>query len=433
MKKDKEKREMFVDTAKIKVKSGNGGNGIVSFRREKYVPAGGPDGGNGGKGGDVVFVVDTGLRTLMDFNYNKYFKAESGGDGGGRKSSGKNGEDCIIRVPMGTIIIDAESGHIIADLSEYDAKFVAARGGKGGKGNTEYKSSVRRTPTFAQAGFKGRERELILELKSIADVGLLGFPNVGKSTILSFMSKAKPKVANYHFTTLKPNLGLVEVIKGKTFVMADIPGLIEGASSGVGLGHDFLRHVERTRLLIHVVDVSCSEGRNPIDDFNIIMNELKEYNQDVYNKPMVVIANKTDIIMDEEIKEEFKRFIEEKGLKLFEVSAISGKGLIEAMKYVTTKLDEIPMEKVFDVVEVEDDYYDTNPYMIEIEQDGEDFVLSGEGIERLMYSTNFEDYDSLRNFEQVLKRRGIFEKLKKMGIKQGGTVRIFDNEFEFYD
>ncbi len=424
---------MFVDTAKIKVKSGNGGNGIVSFRREKYVPAGGPDGGNGGKGGDVVFVVDTGLRTLMDFNYNKYFKAESGGDGGGRKSSGKNGEDCVIRVPMGTIIIDAESGHIIADLSEEDSKFVAARGGKGGKGNTEYKSSVRRTPTFAQAGFKGRERELILELKSIADVGLLGFPNVGKSTILSSMSKAKPKVANYHFTTLKPNLGLVEAIKGKTFVMADIPGLIEGASSGVGLGHDFLRHVERTRLLLHVVDVSSSEGRNPIDDFNIIMNELKEYNEEVYNKPMVVIANKTDIIMDEEIKEEFKRFIEEKGLKLFEVSAISGKGLTEAMKYVTTKLDEIPIEKVFDVVEVEDDYYDTNPYMIDIEQDGEDFILSGEGIERLMYSTNFEDYDSLRNFEQVLKRRGIFEKLKEMGIKQGGTVRIFDNEFEFYD
>ncbi len=424
---------MFVDRAEIVVRSGNGGNGIVSFRREKYVPAGGPDGGNGGKGGDVIFVVDTGLRTLMDFNYTKLFKAENGADGQSRKSSGKNGGDCIIRVPMGTVIIDKDSGNIIADLSDKDAKFIAAKGGNGGKGNTEYKSSIRRTPTFAQAGFKGRERELILEIKSIADVGLLGFPNVGKSTILSSMSKAKPKVANYHFTTLKPNLGLVEVIKGKSFVMADIPGLIEGASDGVGLGHDFLRHVERTRLLLHVVDVSASEGRNPIDDFTIIMNELKEYNINVYNKPMVVIANKTDIIFDEAIREEFKQFIEEKGLKLFEVSAVSGKGLKEAMKYVTTMLDDIPVEEIFEVVDIEEDNYDNNPFAINIEQDGDVFVLSGEGVERLMYSTNFEDYDSLRNFETVLKRRGIFDKLKEMGIEQGGTVRIFDIEFEFYD
>ncbi len=424
---------MFVDRAEIKIKSGNGGNGIVSFRREKYVPAGGPDGGNGGKGGDVVFVVDTGMRTLMDFNYQKLFKAQNGTDGSSRKSSGKNGDDCIIKVPIGTIVIDADSGNVIADLSKADSKFVAARGGKGGKGNTEYKSSVRRSPNFAQAGFKGRERTLVLELKSIADVGLLGFPNVGKSTILSSMSKAKPKVANYHFTTLKPNLGLVEVIKGKTFIMADIPGLIEGASEGVGLGHDFLRHVERTRLLVHVVDVSASEGRNPVDDFDIIMNELKEYNLDVFLKPMVVIANKIDIAFDEEIISEFRAFIEEKGLKLFEVSAVSGKNLTEAMKYVTTMLDEIPVEDFVEIVEVEDDYYDTNPYEIDISIEGDEFVLSGEGIERLMYSTNFEDYDSLRNFESVLKRRGVFEKLKEMGIEQGQTVRIFDSEFEFYD
>ncbi len=424
---------MFVDRAEIKIKSGNGGNGIVSFRREKYVPAGGPDGGNGGKGGDVIFVVDTGMRTLMDFNYQKMFKAGNGKDGGGRKSSGKDGEDCIVKVPMGTIIIDAESGNTIADLSSDESRFVAAKGGKGGKGNTEYKSSVRRSPNFAQAGFKGRERTLILELKSIADVGLLGFPNVGKSTILSSMSKAKPKVANYHFTTLKPNLGLVEVIKGKSFIMADIPGLIEGASDGVGLGHDFLRHVERTRLLVHVVDVSGSEGRNPVDDFNIIMNELKEYNLDVFNKPMVVIANKMDIAIDEEIIQEFRDFIEEKELKLFEVSAVTGSGLTEAMKYVTNALDEIPIEQFVEIVEIEDDYYDTNPYAIDISKDGDSFVLSGEGIERLMYSTNFDDYDSLRNFESVLKRRGIFEKLKEMGIEQGQTVRIYDNEFEFYD
>lgn len=424
---------MFVDRAEIKVKSGNGGNGVVSFRREKYVPAGGPDGGNGGRGGDVIFVVDTGLRTLMDFNYTKVFKAESGGDGSARKSSGKDGEDCIIRVPMGTVIIDASNGNVIADLSSEDARFVAAKGGKGGKGNTEYKSSIRRAPTFAQAGFKGRERDLILELKSIADVGLLGFPNVGKSTILSSMSKAKPKIANYHFTTLKPNLGLVEVIKGKSFVMADIPGLIEGASSGVGLGHDFLRHVERTRLLIHVVDVSGSEGRHPVEDFKIIMNELKEYDEDVYNKPMVVIANKIDIVQDEELREEFKAFIEALRLPLFEVSAVTQSGLVEAMKHVTHMLDEIPRQELFEIVEIEDDEDDVNPYLIEIEQDGDDFVLSGEGIERLMYSTDFEDYDSLRNFERVLKRRGIFDRLKEMGIRQGQTVRIFDHEFEFYD
>ncbi len=424
---------MFVDRAEITIKSGNGGNGIVSFRREKYVPAGGPDGGNGGKGGDVVFVVDTGMRTLMDFKYQKMFKAKNGSDGAARKSSGKNGDDCVIRVPIGTIIIDSKTENIIADLSSEDSKFIAARGGKGGRGNTEYKSSVRRAPSFAQAGFKGIERDLILELKSIADVGLLGFPNVGKSTILSSMSKAKPKIANYHFTTLKPNLGLVEVIKGKSFIMADIPGLIEGASDGIGLGHDFLRHVERTRLLLHVVDVSGSEGRNPVEDFKIIMNELKEYNINVHDKPMIVIANKIDIASDESLINEFREFIKEKELKLFEVSAVTGQGLEEAMKYVTTELDNIPIESFFEVVEIEDDYYDTNPYEIKIDKVDGVFSLSGEGIERLMYSTNFEDYDSLRNFERVLKRRGIFDELKEMGIEQGETVRIFDIEFEFYD
>lgn len=424
---------MFVDRAEIKIRSGNGGNGVVSFRREKYVPAGGPDGGNGGRGGDVIFLVDPGLRTLMDFKYTKLFKAENGGDGASRKSSGKNGEHCYIKVPMGTVIIDAASEKIIADLSSEDAVFVAARGGKGGKGNTEYKSSIRRAPSFAQAGFKGRERNLILEIKSIADVGLLGFPNVGKSTILSSMSKAKPKIANYHFTTLKPNLGLVEVIKGKSFVMADIPGLIEGASDGTGLGHDFLRHIERTRLLVHVVDLSGSEGRNPIDDFNIIMNELKEYDERVYKKPMVVIANKSDILSDQEMREDFLRFIREQGLEVFEVSAVTGSGLVEAMKHVTMRLDEIPREELFEVADIEDVFDENDPHEIEIEQVGEDFVLSGEGIERLMYSTNFEDYDSLRNFEVVLRRRGVFDRLKEMGIKQGQTIKIFENEFEFYD
>ncbi len=424
---------MFVDRAEIFIKSGDGGNGMVSFRREKYVPAGGPDGGNGGRGGDVIFRADPGMRTLMDFRYSKKFHAENGTDGGKNKRFGNDGKDLYIKVPIGTIILDKASGKALCDLSEEGAEFVAAKGGNGGKGNTEFKSSIRRAPTFAKAGFKGRERELILELKSIADVGLVGFPNVGKSTILSMLTKAKPKIANYHFTTLKPNLGVVEVIRGESFIMADIPGLIEGASQGVGLGHDFLRHVERTRLLLHVVDVSMSEGRDPIEDYKKIYSELNEYNSTLASRPTVVIANKIDMVYDRETVEAFKEYIDGLGLKCFEVSAYNNKGLTEAMKYVTELLKEIPKEKLIEDFEfVEDDYVNTS-HEINIEYIDDAYELSGEGAYRLMYSTNFDDYDSIRNFEAVLRRKGIFDRLKEMGISEGDIVRIKDYEFEFYD
>ncbi len=426
---------MFVDRAEIFVKSGDGGNGIVSFRREKYVPAGGPDGGNGGKGGDIIFVADAGMRTLMDFRYTRKFIAENGGNGGKNKKFGSDGKDLIIKVPVGTLVIDKESGKAICDISNIDDRFVVAKGGSGGKGNTEFKSSIRRAPNFAKAGYKGFEREIILELKSIADVGLVGFPNVGKSTILSMLTKAKPKIANYHFTTLKPNLGVVEVIKGQSFVMADIPGLIEGASEGVGLGYDFLRHIERTRLIVHVVDASGSEGRNPIDDYKKIYNELKEYNSVLADRPTVVIANKMDMVYDKSELDEFREYIKSLDLKLFEVSAYNNDGLLDVMKYVTNRLEELPFEPLIDSYEFMnlDEAEGVDQYEISIENVDGVFELYGEGVNRLMYSTNFDDYDSIRNFEGVLRKRGIFDELRKQGIEEGDIVRIKDFEFEFYD
>lgn len=425
---------MFVDKARIEIKAGDGGNGIVSFRREKYVPEGGPDGGNGGKGGDVIFKVDSGMRTLMDFRYKAKFSAERGEDGSQNKSSGKNGKDCIIYVPPGTIIIDEKSGRVVADLSAHKAEFVAARGGKGGFGNAEFKSSIRRAPNFARAGFKGRERTVILELKSIADVGLVGFPNVGKSTILAAQTKAKPKIANYHFTTLKPNLGVVEEIRGKSFVMADIPGLIEGASSGLGLGHDFLRHIERTRLLVHVVDVSGSEGREPIEDFEKINEEIRKYNPVLADKPMIVLANKTDIASEENIKA-FSDYIAAKGLKLFEISAVSGKNLSQAMKHITTMLDEIPVENLIeDIVSYEElDAFDFDPNKVIIERDGNSFVLQGEGIERLMYSIDLSDLEGIRSFDAALRKKGIMDRLKEEGLEEGDSIVVGNYEFEYFE
>lgn len=425
---------MFVDKARIEIKAGDGGNGIVSFRREKYVPEGGPDGGNGGKGGDVIFKVDTGMRTLMDFRYKAKFSAERGGDGAQNRSSGKNGKDCVIHVPPGTIVIDEKSGRVVADLSEKDAEFIAARGGKGGYGNAEFKSSIRRAPDFARAGFKGRERVVILELKSIADVGLVGFPNVGKSTILAASTKAKPKIANYHFTTLKPNLGVVEEIRGKSFVMADIPGLIEGASDGAGLGHDFLRHIERTRLLVHVVDVSGSEGRDPIEDFEKINEEIRMYNPVLADKPMVVFANKTDIASEENIRA-FTDYAEAKGFKVFEISAVISKNLSDAMKHVTTMLDDIPYEDFIDDIADYDelDAFDFDPNKIVIEKDGDSYLLSGEGIDRLMYSINLSDYDGIRNFDVALRKKGVIDRLKEEGLKEGDSIVIGNYEFEYYE
>ncbi len=427
---------MFVDHAKITVKAGNGGNGVVSFRREKYVPDGGPDGGNGGRGGHVIFVVDSGMRTLMDFRYKKKYTAENGKNGEKKKCFGKDGENLVIKVPAGTIIKDVKSNIVIADLTKVGDQFIVARGGKGGRGNAEFKTSTRRAPTFAEAGFKGVEKELLLELKMIADVGLVGYPNVGKSTLLARVTKAKPKIANYHFTTIKPNLGVVEVIKGESFVMADIPGLISGAADGVGLGHDFLRHVERTRLILHVVDVSGSEGRDPIEDYQVINQELIQYNEKLAQRPTIVVANKSDIASDNVLLDDFKAFVESKALTLFVISAATGEGVDQLMRYVTEKLATIPVEPLVETMTLDD--LETleekhNPYEINIIKQDDIYILEGEGIERLIYSTNFDDYDSLRRFEGYLRRRGVFDELRKRGIEEGQTVRIFDFEFEFYD
>lgn len=424
---------MFVDRAEIFIKAGKGGDGRVSFRREKYIPEGGPDGGDGGRGGSIIAVVDEGMRTLMDFRYQRHYKAESGEPGGAVLRSGKSGQDLIIRVPAGTLIRDKESGKIIADLIHKGDKAIIAKGGKGGRGNTHFKSSVKRTPTFAEQGTYGVEREIVLELKMLADVGLLGFPNVGKSTLLSMTTKAKPKIANYHFTTITPNLGVVEAIKGRSFVLADIPGLIEGAADGVGLGHDFLRHVERTRVLIHVVDVSGMEGRNPIEDFDIINRELSLYSTQLEGRIQVVAANKTDLVYDRADADAFIEEVSSRGYKVFEISAATGQGVEALMQYVTEVLDTVELPELYD----EEDFYNEEDYLkpeeIQYYMDEEVYVVDGIPIERLVYSTNFEDIDSLRRFQDILRKKGVFAHLRELGIQDGDIVRIFDFEFEFYD
>ncbi len=425
---------MFVDNAVIKVKAGNGGNGAVSFRREKYVPDGGPNGGNGGKGGHIIFEVDNGMRTLMDFRYKKQYKALNGENGGKKNKTGKDAPNLVIKVPAGTLIREVKTGQIIADLMEDGQREIIAKGGRGGRGNTEFKTSTRRAPTFSEAGFKGQEFELELELKLIADVGLVGYPNVGKSTLLSVVSKAKPKIGNYHFTTITPNLGVVEAIRGESFVMADIPGLIEGAAEGSGLGHDFLRHIERTRLLVHIVDISACEGRNPIDDFDNINKEVFSYNQKLAKRTMLVVGNKSDIA-DEETVTEFRNYLADKGYDFNLISAATREGIDELLLKITEKLAEIPVEENEEILAVDDlDSVKPNHFAIEIvKADDGAYELHGEGIERLMFSTDFDDIESLRRFENYLRRRGIFKELREMGIEDGETVRIFDFEFEFYD
>jgi GTP-binding protein len=424
---------MFVDRAVIHIKAGKGGDGRVSFRREKYIPEGGPDGGDGGRGGSIIAVVDEGMRTLMDFRYQRSYKAQPGDPGGAVLRSGKSGEDMIIRVPAGTLIRDKETGKIIADLIEKGDKRVIAKGGKGGRGNTHFKSSVKRTPTYAEQGTYGDEREVILELKMLADVGLLGFPNVGKSTLLSMTTKAKPKIANYHFTTITPNLGVVEAIKGESFVLADIPGLIEGASEGVGLGHDFLRHVERTRVLIHVVDVSGMEGRNPIEDFDIINAELSKYSTQLEGRIQVVAANKTDLLYDRELVDAFVKEIEGRGYKVFEISAATGSGIEPLMQYVTEVLDTVELPALYTEDDLFTEVEDINANEVNYYMDEEVYVVDGVSIERLVYSTDFEDIDSLRRFQEILRKKGVIEGLREMGVQDGDTVRIFDFEFEFYN
>ena len=422
---------MFIDTAKIFVKSGDGGHGCISFRREKYVPLGGPDGGDGGRGGDVVFKVDTNITTLLDFKYKKKFVADKGTNGEGSKCYGKDGSKLIIKVPMGTIIRDIETNKIMADLSHSDDEFVVCRGGKGGKGNVKFATPTRQAPNFAEPGMPGEERWVGLELKLLADVGLLGFPNVGKSTFLSVVTKAKPKIANYHFTTLKPNLGVVAVKGIEPFVMADIPGIIEGASEGVGLGIDFLRHIERTRLLIHVVDISGLEGRDPIEDFKKINEELKKYNVKLWDRPQIVVANKCDMLYDESVYENFKKAVQEMGYnKVFKMSAATSQGIEEASKL----LKEIPLTDL----EIADDErfipeekrftYTIN----EVEEDGlKVFVVEGTFVDRLLLAVNVNEPDSLRYFHKVLKNKGIFDELREMGIEDGDVVRVNDFEFEY--
>ncbi|WP_066895550.1 GTPase ObgE [Clostridium nigeriense] len=427
---------MFIDKAKIFIKSGDGGNGCVSFRREKYVPLGGPDGGDGGKGGSVVFEVDPGLTTLLDFKYKKKFVAEAGGKGEGSKCYGKDGDDLHIKVPMGTIIRDFESNKIIADLSHKDDTFVIARGGKGGKGNCKFCTPTRQAPHFAEPGMPGEERWITLELKLLADVGLVGFPNVGKSTFLSTVTAAKPKIANYHFTTLKPNLGVVKAEGINAFVMADIPGIIEGAAEGVGLGLEFLRHIERTRLLIHVVDISGIEGRDPFEDFVKINEELKKYSVKLWDRPQIVVANKTDMLYDEEIYEDFKKKVNELGFdKVYKMSAATKSGVETIIKEAGRMLSEIPIREL-EISEDERFIPEEKRFTYDVSiEDGEDgnkvYIVYGSFVDRLLNSVNIHDADSLRYFHKVLNNKGVFDNLRSMGIEDGDIVRLNDFEFEY--
>jgi len=425
---------MFVDRAKIMIKSGKGGNGSVSFRREPFVPEGGPDGGDGGKGGDVVIMADSSYRTLMDFRYKTKYQAENGEDGRKKKQFGKNGEDLVIKVPPGTVIIDEETGLVMKDLVASGDSLIAAKGGKGGKGNVHFKNSVRQAPNFAEAGGEAKSRSIILELKLIADVGLIGFPNVGKSTLLSISTSANPKIGNYHFTTISPNLGVVEIFD-KSFVMADIPGLIEGAHQGAGLGLDFLKHIERTRLLIHVVDISGSENRDPIEDFEKINNELASYSEKLMRKPQLVAANKMDLLEDQEEYEKFKTYAEDKGYRVFPIMAAINQGIKELLAAAATELDKLgdvqeePYELYdFAVHDVEDDYRD-----IAVEKQGRIYVLSGKQLDKIFNSTNFNDLDSLRYLYRYIRLRGAVDKMKELGIEEGDTVRIQNYEFEYVD
>ena len=425
---------MFIDKARIFVKSGNGGTGAVSFRREKYVPAGGPDGGDGGNGASVIFEVDLGLRTLMDFKYQRKYVAEHGEDGSKKRKAGRNGEDLILKVPPGTIIRDEATGLVIADLKEEGDRAVVAKGGRGGKGNQHFANAVRQAPAFARSGSDGVEKWVVLELKMIADVGLLGFPNVGKSTFLSVVTKAKPKIANYHFTTLTPNLGVVQTKFGESFVLADIPGLIEGAAEGVGLGHDFLRHVERTKVLIHIVDISGLEGRDALDDFDKINGELKLYNEKLATRPQVVVANKMDILEDESIFDEFKNELEGRGYKVFKMSAATRQGVDDVIAYVSELLreaEEIELVSEEEMFRPELDEVQDEGLQIDIE-DGV-YVVTGKSLRRIMYSVNFDDMESLQYFQKAMESQGVFDRLREMGIEDGDTVRIYEIEFEFYN
>lgn len=423
---------MFVDKAKIRVKAGDGGDGAVSFYREKYVAAGGPDGGNGGKGGDIIFVIDDNFSTLIDFKYKKKYAAQRGENGGAKHCTGKNGEDLIIKVPRGTLVRDANTGRIIADLSKKDRQIIA-KGGNGGKGNSVFKSPTRQIPRFAKPGYPGEEFELSLELKLLADVGLVGFPNVGKSTLISVVSQAKPKIANYHFTTLVPVLGVVKVEAEKSFVMADIPGLIEGASDGIGLGHEFLRHVERCRLILHVLDVSGSEGRDPREDFDIINRELEKFSPDLAECPQIVAANKSDMASPEQIQE-LKEYIEEKGYTFFEISAATTQGTSELIKYISQELDKLPPIREYEPEEIPEEEImqkEDERKRIIVRKEEDVYYVEAQWLEPILRTVNLDDYSSLQYLQRVLQTNGVFQRLEDMGIEEGETVDIHGFEFEY--
>ncbi len=421
---------MFTDYVKITAKAGNGGNGAISFRREKYVAAGGPDGGDGGKGGDVYFKVDPNANTLIEFRYTKKFKAENGKNGEGANKYGKSGEDLIILVPIGTVIKDANTNQILADLSHEEQKELILKGGRGGKGNSHFATATRQAPRFAQDGEDGEEKELILELKLLADVGLIGFPNVGKSTFLSMTTSAKPKIADYHFTTLEPNLGVVKTNYGDSFVIADIPGIIEGASEGNGLGIQFLRHIERTRLLLHVIDVSGSEGRNPVEDFKKINAELKKYSEKLSQRTQIVVANKVDILQDEKLYKELEETAQKNQMKIFRISAATGEGIDQLMQYVSKTLKTLPKE---DLIEYEERkiYTLKDEEEIKVSKEEDIYIVTGKPVERIMKRVNIGDNESLYYFQKSLEELGVNEKLKKAGVKNGDIVKILDYELEW--
>lgn len=422
---------MFVDKVRITVIGGRGGDGAVAFHREKYVAAGGPDGGDGGHGGGVILRVNDHMTTLLDFRYKRKYQAGAGANGQGRNMAGKRGEPLVIQVPRGTVVRDAETNQIIVDMSTGE-DFVIAKGGRGGWGNSHYATATRQIPRFAKSGRKGEERDVILELKLLADVGLVGFPNVGKSTLLSVTSNARPKIANYHFTTLFPNLGVIYVDEGVSFVMADIPGIIEGAAEGAGLGHDFLRHIDRCRLLVHVVDVSGSEGRDPVEDFDAICEELKNYSVDLSNRPMIVAANKVDLLMPESDNlERLRARVEEAGCELYEISVGTTQGTKNLMRVVAQRLSTLPPVTIYEPEYVAPVAAAGTPEELEIDHYGNTWLITGKWLENLIMDINFDDYEARNHFDLLLRRNGLFARLEEMGIQDGDTVDIYDFQFEY--
>lgn len=438
---------MFIDKAKIIIKSGDGGDGIVSFRREKYVPAGGPDGGNGGDGGNVIFKVDEGASTLANFRYKRKYKAGNGQNGGPNKRTGKKGEDIVIKVPLGTVVYDRHTNRVLADMVSSDDEVVVLKGGKGGRGNMNFATSTRQVPNFAKAGEKGEELEVVLELKLLADVGLAGWPNVGKSTLLAATTDAKPEIANYHFTTINPILGVV-TYEDKSYVMADIPGLIEGASEGVGLGHQFLRHIERTRLIIHVIDMAGTEGRDPFEDFLMINNELEKYNEELAKRPQIIAANKMDVAGSDEnlvvFREKLEKWIEENdrgkqeetgAFRIFEISALKQIGTRELVMYAGSlleKLPQIPLVSFEEEVIVHKAVEEEDEFAIHVDEEGK-YMVEGSFVDNLLRGINFNDYESMAYFQNSLRRKGVIDELKDMGINEGDIVKLDDIEFEYIE